>query len=719
MPQHFPNALKFFKDFKDARQDEYEIACEDLNPRHPRGYGYQQLDEDDREGLYASMKDLRFSFGFQMRELLVPEDHPTPQRAVASILELRETIYKDYLEIQAMAQRYPAGLKQPPPITYILKYEQDVIDMLDYILGMDEVVRYLPTVRHTVVHRETTKRYCILQSADDDILGAEPHFGVDSELMLLMGRKYLEGGGEVKYGGRTYAVSGSIYIVFEHDPTILGTTPKEVMSYLNRLVRERKQSLFARVDESLLSGFGNEVTQDVLDQLEDESKAAAAITAAQGATVFDFWQLMHPKVVDASKKLFVSGHARQAVQDAFIALEENIRRTYSESTGEHRIGAELMVRAFGGESAIIQLFPTSDSSRAEKQEGYMHIFQGVMMAIRNPKSLSLFEVEDIDAIDMLFIASRLFKKLDSAEYPMRAGRILQSASIGVLAALPKEYQALQQVLGATEVTTVDGQGTGRRYACATIPGLLGRRVEVVVAMLPAMGNNHAAIRANQLLQHCPNVKHIIMCGIAGAVPFPANPENHVRLGDVVVSGEGGVVQYDMTKDELSGVSNRSPARPPSALLVEAFRHIEAEEGIKVPRWHSIIQRLEQEHAAWQRPTEETDVLKDDPDQPPTPHPIDSNRIPGMPRVFSGTIAAANVLLKNPARRNDLRDRFKVKAVEMEGSGIADATWTADAGYLVIRGTCDYCNSTKNDVWQNYAALVAAAYCRRVIEEVNL
>jgi len=53
---------------------------------------------------------------------------------------------------------------------------------------------------------------------------------------------------------------------------------------------------------------------------------------------------------------------------------------------------------------------------------------------------------------------------------------------------------------------------------------------------------------------------------------------------------------------------------------------------------------------------------------------------------------------------------------MEGSGIADATWHDDwAGYLVIRGTCDYCNEDKNDLWQHYAALIAAAYARCVIE----
>jgi hypothetical protein len=54
---------------------------------------------------------------------------------------------------------------------------------------------------------------------------------------------------------------------------------------------------------------------------------------------------------------------------------------------------------------------------------------------------------------------------------------------------------------------------------------------------------------------------------------------------------------------------------------------------------------------------------------------------------------------------------------MEGSGIADATWEYDRGYLVIRGICDYCDGNKGDLWQNYAALVAAAFTRALLESL--
>ena len=83
----------------------------------------------------------------------------------------------------------------------------------------------------------------------------------------------------------------------------------------------------------------------------------------------------------------------------------------------------------------------------------------------------------------------------------------------------------------------------------------------------------------------------------------------------------------------------------------------------------------------------------------------------------GGIASANNLLKNPNKRKMLKDKYGVLAVEMEASGVADATWTNTVGYLVVRGICDYCDTYKNDLWQEYAALVAAAYTCSIVESI--
>jgi hypothetical protein len=39
----------------------------------------------------------------------------------------------------------------------------------------------------------------------------------------------------------------------------------------------------------------------------------------------------------------------------------------------------------------------------------------------------------------------------------------------------------------------------------------------------------------------------------------------------------------------------------------------------------------------------------------------------------------------------------------------------DADVMLVRGICDYGDSFKNDDWQPYASLAAAAYARAMIE----
>jgi hypothetical protein len=89
----------------------------------------------------------------------------------------------------------------------------------------------------------------------------------------------------------------------------------------------------------------------------------------------------------------------------------------------------------------------------------------------------------------------------------------------------------------------------------------------------------------------------------------------------------------------------------------------------------------------------------------------------MPRIHYGKIGSANILMKDALRRDAVARRHGVRAVEMEASGVADATWTSGRHYLVIRGISDYGDPLKNDIWQGYAALAAAAYARALLERV--
>jgi nucleoside phosphorylase len=231
-----------------------------------------------------------------------------------------------------------------------------------------------------------------------------------------------------------------------------------------------------------------------------------------------------------------------------------------------------------------------------------------------------------------------------------------------------------------------------------------------------MGTNSAAVAATALLADYPTVEDILLVGIAGGVPnLRAAKErhrgvtDHVRKGDIVVSEQ--VVQYDLVKMEEDRTENRSKGVAPSARLLNALNQLE--QGIERGQrpWETIIDEVSK-RSNWRRPR--TDLLFDFAEKPKKRIQHPKTLRTGFPQVHRGPIGSANILLKSHSLRDALRDKFNIRAVEMEASGVADAAWNFAVGYITIRGVCDYCDASKDDAWQRYAALVAAAFARSLI-----
>ena len=304
----------------------------------------------------------------------------------------------------------------------------------------------------------------------------------------------------------------------------------------------------------------------------------------------------------------------------------------------------------------------------------------------------------------------MLRDKDTALYRMKP-------TIGIITALPEEYTAVKVILDniKTYSTSSTGSRGPRTYEIGQIPAPSSKVHNIVLCMV-GMGNNMAASRTTLLLEDFPNITSIIMVGIAGGAPKPEKVEEHIRLGDVVVSDQNGVVQYDLVKEELDKTTFRPLPRPPSSYLLASVKRMEAASIEGKNRWFEFI-----DHGLkklnFSRPPSDTDILVSSSDSNIiVDHPQDNKRKKDQPRVFIGCIASANTLLKNPQKRDILRDKFGVKAFEMESSGVADATWNQEVGFLIIRGICDYCDKLKNDLWHNYAAVVAAAYTRGLLEQ---
>jgi nucleoside phosphorylase len=246
-----------------------------------------------------------------------------------------------------------------------------------------------------------------------------------------------------------------------------------------------------------------------------------------------------------------------------------------------------------------------------------------------------------------------------------------------------------------------------------------------VLLVTALPKEEAAVRATfdrdsilgqtaNALRTFPGLEHVIMIGIAGGCPNVDKIDEHVRLGDVVFSGNAGVIEYDYVKETRAGRQVRSSLQRPSAALLQVANSLVAGELMSVRPWETIISagviRLGEKFA---RPDAGTDVIHDR--GVAISHPDDLARRPDVPRIHAGAIGTADTLLKNDLQRDDLRDQYGVRAVEMEASGLQNAAWAQGKDIFVIRGICDYCDQHKNDIWQNYTALVAAAYARSLVE----
>lgn len=303
------------------------------------------------------------------------------------------------------------------------------------------------------------------------------------------------------------------------------------------------------------------------------------------------------------------------------------------------------------------------------------------------------------------------------EYDKSHMNIGEKPLIGIVTALPKEYAAVKTLLQNIREQSKRGSRATRRYLLGEVPIAQGSKHLVVLALLPNMGTNSAAICASYMLEDFSSVRDILMVGIAGGVPNPENPDEHVRLGDIVVSNEYGIIQYDFAKETIAERIPRPFPRPPSPELLQAMKLLQAAELAGESPWQSFIDQAAN-RLKINRPSSETDQLASSTDPKKIiPHPEDKKRHPDQPRVFAGSIAASNTLLKNPLLRDKLRDQHNAKAIEMESSGIADATWKNRAGYLVIRGICDYCDTNKGEDWQAYATIVAAAYMRALLASI--
>jgi nucleoside phosphorylase len=342
--------------------------------------------------------------------------------------------------------------------------------------------------------------------------------------------------------------------------------------------------------------------------------------------------------------------------------------------------------------------------------------------------------------------------------------------IGIICALPKERTAVEAMLDEKHSRLKNKHLDNNTYSYGRID-----EHNVVIASLGKgkYGTVSAANVAADIRRSFPSMRYGFMVGIAGGMPHveraeetereaeqdvherkpkAKRQEGDIRLGDIVVGAVQGVpsvINYGLGKEDIDGGFDiRSQLAEPPAAITTAIAALEADHVREGPTYLHHLEKLlsndryntpEVEDDYYDMPESPDQLFEADPNtgqerlvkrpvrflrRPPSDLNLErrmnfirarDGKFFDYPKVHYGSIASADRLIKNRKARDLWYDRIKeqtkakVLCFEMEASGIVKG-WPC----LVVRGICDYCDSHKNDDWQNFAAAVAAAYTKDLL-----
>ncbi|KAH8802907.1 nucleoside phosphorylase domain-containing protein [Xylogone sp. PMI_703] len=324
--------------------------------------------------------------------------------------------------------------------------------------------------------------------------------------------------------------------------------------------------------------------------------------------------------------------------------------------------------------------------------------------------------------------------------------------IAIICALTLEADAVEALFDETYDKFGRYYGKQPGDESTYITGKIGRH-NVVLCYLPGMGKVSAAGVAANLRVSYTRIQLALVVGICGAVPFSSNG-TEIILGDVIISDS--VIQYDFGRQYPDGFQRKSdvkeilgrPNQEIRSLLAglngrktrKEFRervrqHLSTLQGQSKTEWqhpgivYDVLFEASYHHKHYQQnpvtncscfncnssnDTVCDDALKKD------CHSLGcagkqvyrrSIKEANSPSVHIGTIASADTVMKSGEHRDKLAEKESVIGFEMEGAGV----WDNMSSCIIIKGVCDYADSHKNKMWQEYAAAAAASGAKAFLE----
>lgn len=120
-----------------------------------------------------------------------------------------------------------------------------------------------------------------------------------------------------------------------------------------------------------------------------------------------------PELRKHTEKRFINGHYQDAVLEAYKHLNNYVKLRVRNSASD---GSGLMKEAFSAKNPILKLNDLLTSSQKDEQLGYMEIFSGVMIGIRNPRAHeNEFDNDPFIAVQLLSLADHLLQRAQKAK----------------------------------------------------------------------------------------------------------------------------------------------------------------------------------------------------------------------------------------------------------------------------------------------------------------
>lgn len=225
-------------------------------------------------------------------------------------------------------------------------------------------------------------------------------------------------------------------------------------------------------------------------------------------------------------------------------------------------------------------------------------------------------------------------------------------------------------------------------------------ITLAVCSLTQSSWRHASSVAAQMRTDFPKIKLIASLGLTYGYIENEPSDAELQLGDVVISGNKGVVLASQITGKFLH-EHSAGLHPPGKTLLNAAKCIE--QASATSGLHPIVEATEQiisqfpesKQSGWQKPK--------------------SSGSTRNPRVFESVIPTLEEYGLNFAAIHKLCKENDALCVDQVAAGVAQS----DIEYIIIRGIHKQTNNKKVDPnWANYACCTAAGYLKCVLAQLS-